>query len=311
MVYTLVSAATLGFDLARLPAGRQVADALLVGLLADVAQLGRIARQHRTHCVLDDPRLTLRADAGQARRARELAIAGGAHISRTGGALPGASAPGTRSPAALVAQLERSTLGDVAALERLVRGELVEPGDADERTVDLAREVLADAAVAAYAATALPAQLRRQLRSALVDAVGDGSPAVAAADLGPQGAAVLTALGAVSPPAAAASAARHAWRAAASAGGGAASLGEWSRAMHEACWAAHVSGRTRVTAAAQLLAVRALDDGGFTAADAAGGVWNAVSGVVQALAVADVLGAEPLGVLLAPWRRVAPPLLRP
>jgi hypothetical protein len=75
--------------------------------------------------------------------------------------------------------------------------------------------------------------------------------------------------------------------------------------MHEASWAAHVSGRTRVTATAQLHAVQAFVDGGFDLHDGAGGVWNAVAGCVQGLAMADLLDEGSLTVLRAPWARVA------
>jgi hypothetical protein len=92
------------------------------------------------------------------------------------------------------------------------------------------------------------------------------------------------------------------WRAAAAASRE--TSGAWAQAMHDACWAAHVSGRTRATAVAQLLAVQAMRDGGGTAADAAGGVWNALAGVVQGLALADLLTDEALGLLLAPWHAV-------
>ena len=46
MPYSLVSAATLGFDLVRLPAGGQVADVLLTGLAADADTLHRLAGAH-------------------------------------------------------------------------------------------------------------------------------------------------------------------------------------------------------------------------------------------------------------------------
>ena len=74
--------------------------------------------------------------------------------------------------------------------------------------------------------------------------------------------------------------------------------------MHEACWAAHVSGRTRDLAAVQLHAVQAFLDGGFDGRDGASGVWNAVAGCVQGLAMADLLDEASLAVLRAPWLRV-------
>ena len=59
--------------------------------------------------------------------------------------------------------------------------------------------------------------------------------------------------------------------------------------MHEASWAAHVSGRTRALAAVQLHAVQAFLDGGFDVHDGAAGVWNAVAGCVQGIAMSDLL----------------------
>jgi len=41
--YSLVSAATLGFDLVRLPAGHAVAGVLLTGLGADAGTLGHLS----------------------------------------------------------------------------------------------------------------------------------------------------------------------------------------------------------------------------------------------------------------------------
>jgi hypothetical protein len=74
--------------------------------------------------------------------------------------------------------------------------------------------------------------------------------------------------------------------------------------MHEASWAAHVSGRTRALATAQLQAVLAFLDAGFTARDGAAGVWNAVAGCVQGVAMADLLDAPSTEVLLAPLARL-------
>jgi hypothetical protein len=73
--------------------------------------------------------------------------------------------------------------------------------------------------------------------------------------------------------------------------------------MHEAAWAAHVSGRTRTLATAQLMAVQAFLDGGFSGRDGAHGLWNAVSGCVQGLAMADLLDDRSVALLQAPWSR--------
>jgi hypothetical protein len=75
--------------------------------------------------------------------------------------------------------------------------------------------------------------------------------------------------------------------------------------MHEASWAAHVSGRTRVLATAQLHAVQAFLDGGFDRHDGAAGAWNAVAGCVQGIAMGDLLDEGALTVLRAPLTRSA------
>ena len=75
----------------------------------------------------------------------------------------------------------------------------------------------------------------------------------------------------------------------------------WVTAMHEATWATQLSGRVRTAAAAQLLAVRAFRDAGFSARDGAFGAWNTVSGVVQASIVHDVVSTEHVEWLTTPW----------
>ncbi|OMQ15531.1 hypothetical protein A7K94_0208730, partial [Modestobacter sp. VKM Ac-2676] len=67
---------------------------------------------------------------------------------------------------------------------------------------------------------------------------------------------------------------------------------------------AHVSGRTRTLAAAQLMAVTAFTESGFTSRDGAEGVWNALAGCVQGLAMSDLLDEESMTVLGAPWAMV-------
>ena len=96
---------------------------------------------------------------------------------------------------------------------------------------------------------------------------------------------------------------RSAWRVAVDAGRDA--HRPWATAMHEASWAAHVSGRTRALATAHLFAVQAFLDCGFDGRDGASGVWNAVAGTVQGTAMADLLDARSLAVLTAPLARLA------
>ncbi len=294
MPYSLVSAATLGFDLVRLPAGRAVAEVLLTGMGADAGALTLVAAAYPGRGLTREER-GVRAVRG--RRAREMA-ASVPHL-RT------AAAAGDRA-AALVTQLEQGTIGDAPTLERLLRDDVLGPEHAaaaelspDER--DEAADVLADAAVGYWAAGVLPPLVRRELTGPFDRAV-ERLPAVPAFedDLGTAGgelAGLFQAIRGLD------EAGRAAWRTAVDEGR--AERRPWATAMHEASWAAHVSGRTRATATAQLHAVQAFLDGGFDLHDGAAGVWNAVAGCVQGLAMADMLDEESLTVLRAPWARVA------
>jgi hypothetical protein len=293
--YTLVSAATLGFDLVRLPAGRSVAEVLLVGLGADAETLVRIAGAHRASGRDREQRGVL---AVRARRARELAAA-----------VPSVRnvADADSGAAVLVAQLERGTIGDAPTLERLLRDDVLGPehrGMAElvSDVGDEAADVLSDAALAHWAAEVLPPLVRRELTTPFARATADGvvAPAPIGADLGPAAddlAALLAAVRELD------DAGRARWRAAVDEGR--AEHRPWATAMHEASWAAHVSGRTRSLATVQLHAVQAFLDGGFDTADGASGSWNAVAGCVQGMAMADLLDEGALAVLLAPWHRVS------
>jgi hypothetical protein len=293
--YSLVSAATLGFDLVRLPAGRLVADTLLAGLLADAEAFGRLAGAHPARGLPAEQR---GAVAVRARKAREMA----AGVPQVRGVAAG-SAEGADRTAVLVAQLEQGTIGDAPTLERLLRDDVLGPEhpvllDVVPEVAEAAADVLADAAVGWWAAGVLPPLVRRELTEPLERAAL--TPAdVTAIDLGPATPELLDLLehlrtldehG------------RTAWRVAVDAGREA--HRPWAAAMHEASWAAHVSGRTRTLAITHLFAVRAFQDGGFDGRDGAHGVWNAVAGCVQATAMADLLDARSLAVLRAPLARL-------
>jgi hypothetical protein len=288
--YSLVSAATLGFDLVRLPAGRLVADTLLTGLLADGAALGRLAAVHPSVGLTPDQRRVL---AVRGRKARELAAA-----------VPHVRDAGADRAAVLVAQLEQGTIGDAPTLERLLREDILgaeHPNLAlvGPEAADAATDVLADAAVGWWAAGVLPPLVRRELTEPLERAgLPPAHPAVV--DLGPASGELcelLADLSELGPDG------RTAWRVAVDAGR--AAHRPWAAAMHEASWAAHVSGRTRTLATAHLFAVQAFLDGGFDGRDGAAGLWNAVAGCVQGTAMADLLDARSLAVLTAPLTRLA------
>ena len=157
MPYSLVSAATLGFDLVRLPAGRSVATVLLAALGADARSLAAVAAVHPGHGLEPGERGAL---AVRSRKARELA----ASVPHLRTAADGA----TDRAAVLVAQLERGTIGDAPTLERLLREDVLgrehlARGFLSEAEWDDAADVLADAALGHWAAGVLPPLVRREL----------------------------------------------------------------------------------------------------------------------------------------------------
>jgi hypothetical protein len=296
--YSLVSAATLGFDLVRLPAGRAVAEVLLTGLGADVPALSSIAAAHPGRGLSAGER-GLRAV--RSRRAREMATT----VPHVRGATAGLG--NVDRAAVLVAQLEVGTIGDAVALERLLREDVLgrehlATGFLTSEEWEEASDLLADAALGYWAAGVLPPLVRRELTGPFDRILDAGSVALpgAGADLGPAAGELegfLEAIRALDDPG------RSLWRTAVDEGR--ADHRPWAAAMHEASWAAHVSGRTRTLAGAQLHAVQAFLDGGFDRHDGAAGVWNAVAGCVQGIAMSDLLDEASLGVLRAPWVRVA------
>ena len=298
MPYTLVSAATLGFDLVRLPAGRSVADVLLTGLGAGARGLGTLASAHPARGLSRDER---GMRAVRSRRAREMAVT----VPHLRGATAGLD--GADRAAVLVAQLELGTIGDAPTLERLLRDDILgrehlARGFVSDDEWTEASDVLADAALGYWAAGVLPPLVRRELTGAfdrVVDVASVSLPAIGD-DLGPVAselAGLLEGIRTLD------DSGRGRWRTAVDEGR--ADHRPWAAAMHEASWAAHVSGRTRALAAVQLHAVQAFLDGGFDVHDGAAGVWNALAGCVQGLAMSDLLDERSLAVLRAPWERVA------
>ncbi|MCZ2821508.1 hypothetical protein O2V63_14280 [Modestobacter sp. VKM Ac-2977] len=294
MPYSLVSAATLGFDLVRLPAGGQVADVLVTGIGADAATLHRIAAAHPAAGRPDGERAAL---AVRARRAHELAAGGVPQLRDLTD--PGG---GDDRSARLVALLERGTIGNTPALERLVRDDVLGPehpvvADLDPAVAAQAADVLADAATGWWASDALDAPTRQELTGPFATATAwEPGPRP---DLGPAApgvAAFFAELRGLD------EAGRRQWRLAVDAGR--AQRRPWAAAMHGAAWAAHVSGRTRTLAAVQLMTVGVFAEAGFSPRDGAEGVWNALAGCVQGLAMADLLDEESLAVLGGPWTTV-------
>ena len=277
-MYSLVSTPVLGFDLVRLPGGHRVAAVLRRALALAPEDLAVLAAVH---------------DDGPGRAAAWWEIA------RTDAAALAVrdvvaharslSGQGEEGAALALAALRTASIGTLDGLLRCIRDDVF---DWTWRTADGVRlqddeaaravAVVCDAAVAAYAEERLPEQARRQLAGPWLA----GCPRLPerALDLGPQAAPVaalldrlarasetdLTAL------------AQAVTRSRTSDPG-------WSRAVHDATWAVHLSGRVRPAADAQLRLVETLYRAGVPLDALAGGTWNLLSGALQALVVADLL----------------------
>ncbi|SHG27930.1 hypothetical protein SAMN05443575_1901 [Jatrophihabitans endophyticus] len=277
MTYSLVNMPVLGFDLCRLSGGTALAEILLRALELDERALHELATAPRPP----------RRRPGQAP-----ALAGALRELRAWQDDPGSPVASTRT----VHMLERSMIGDFDGLVRLVRDDILswtwsEAGSVRWQLPDAvgAVDVLADAMARVYGqaerdgATAVapydprsyppPAVLTRPLTADDVE-------------LGPCGPAVRALLARI------AGMSRRQADALRAASGGNGSRTHWAAAVHDASWAVYLTDRLRPAAAAQLLAVRAFAAAGFTPRDGAYGVWNAVSGAVQATVVGDLVSSE-------------------
>ena len=291
MPYSLVNAPALGYDLVRMPLGEQVADVLRTALRCSAEDLDALAARHPGPARVQRWAAVLERGASEgvrdtlvlADRALELALAG----------------DGTSS-ALLLRRLERAALGDVAGLDRLIRHDVLDwtwLGGGDLAVQDpgagKACDVLADAAASAYCSERLDGAVRRAMAAPYLaaDLRLAGGPSAH-----PGVRAVIGALVVAD--------ARHrrAWRQAVD--DVRPGTSGWAPAMHQAGWAVMLADRLRMAADAQLQAVQAFGAAGFDARDASYGVWNAISGVVQATVAADLLPDHHRRRLTAVWARV-------
>lgn len=291
MPYTHVAAPALGFDLARLAGGERTAVVLRGVLAATPSDLSRLASLH---------------PGGEAReRWRQVWAAGAAATAATlSDVLQLRAAPeGTgRDEGTLLRRLERSLLGDVSALDRFVRHELldwtwVHSGSTavQDPSATAAADVLLDAAVSCYLQPQLPADLRRSMAAALIRS-GVDLPSE------PDGTGVPEAELKLARIAGADETERREWRRAVD--DLRPTTAQWAPAMHEATRVLALTDLLRTTTDVQLAGVVAFHRSGLTARDAAYGVWNAVSGVLQATTAGDLLPAPVVEVLLRPWHLV-------
>ena len=288
MTYSLVSMPVLGFDLCRLPRGPEVAAILLAALGLDGGTLAAVAAQH------PGPAHELRWE----------------QVRRSGGPRPAvvselravqAAAPSLTQARTLVEALERSLIGDLDALVRLVRDDILDwtwLGTDTSRVQDpvaaAAVEVIAEALAAGYCSEVLPAGLADVLTRPWTAAGVPGDQL----DLGPF---APTVRGLIDRIAALDAPSRERLRAEIGHRPGSPA---WARAAHDASWAVYLTGRLRAAAAAQLLTVQAFRSAGFTALDGAHGMWNLVSGVVQSVVVGDLVDREVADTLRGDWIRI-------
>ncbi|MEV6297956.1 hypothetical protein AB0M02_00965 [Actinoplanes sp. NPDC051861] len=279
-MYSLVSAPVLGFDLTRLEGGSAAAEVLL-----------RALRLHKD----DLPVLAERLPDEGARALLWVEVESAARR------MPSLKSMSKDDPAGNLALVERAPIGTVDSLLTCIRYDVMSwtwegTGRDAKQSEDAAAAtaLLCDAAVASYLREVLDEETRRRLGAGWVSAVRK-LPATAPIDMGPHHytvSALLDRLRSLRP--------EDRQRVATSADDARRNTAGWSPAVHSASWAAYLSDRVRTAAAAQMLLVQAVDTAGIPLADRAGGVWNMLSGAVQALVVRDLLDTATAHRLLAP-----------
>ncbi|RSM39956.1 hypothetical protein DMB66_57675 [Actinoplanes sp. ATCC 53533] len=279
-MYSLVSAPVLGFDLTRLGGGSATAEVLLRALRLSVGDLPVLAERLPDEGV----RGPLWVEVESAARRMPT--------------LKGLKADDSASALALV---ERAPIGSVDSLLTCLRYDVMAwtwqgtGRDATQsETAASATALLCDAAVASYLREVLDDTSRRMLGAGWVSALRK-LPAGQPIDLGPHHYAVSALLDRLR-----SIRANDLARLVQSAEDARRNAGGWSPAVHSASWAAYLSDRVRTAAAAQMLLVQAIDTAAIPLADRAGGVWNMLSGAVQALVVRDLLDTATAHRLLAP-----------
>ncbi|GAA2647749.1 hypothetical protein [Paractinoplanes durhamensis] len=279
-MYSLVSAPVLGFDLTRLAGGSATAEVVLRGLRLQKDDLQILAERLPDEGI----RGPLWVEVESAARR-----------------MPSLKGMSKEDPAGSLALVERAPIGSVDALLTCLRYDVMAwtwSGTGREaqqtETASAATALLCDAAVASYLREVLDNDSRRMLGAGWVSAMRK-LPAGAPIDLGPHHytvSALLDRLRSLR--------AKDVSRLTASAEDARRNAGGWSPAVHSASWAAYLSDRVRTAAAAQMLLVQAVDTADIPLADRAGGVWNMLSGAVQALVVRDLLDTSTAHRLLAP-----------
>ena len=275
-MYSLVNIAVVARDLCRLPAGRLLARDLLHVLTIDEAALSELDT-HPVPAGLGRRRARLAADISAEPRALQL-------LAETRAA---AATAGLSAWSDALDSLESAPMGGRTELLRWVRTELLAPawdqlGELAVVRWPHALEVITDGLLADYVGTPgdpLAFAWRRWTRGRLPATVTEPAVAHVVAMIRAASPEMLAAAGST------VQAQRNAgW--------------SWAQAMHDACWAIELTGRTRTAAVAQLEAVDAV-------LAAAGGppppaAALATTAAVHASVVADVLGEDVVAALCRP-----------
>jgi len=297
-MYSLVSAPVLGFDLSRLQGGSAAADVLLRGLTLTQSDLDAVASARADD---DWDRVDLWRDVDAAAQERRAVVA----------------------DAGTLAVIERAPLGTLDGLLHCLRYDVLDwtwgkrpsqsvtptapavqartPRQRQSPIASRATGVLSDAAAAAYLRELLSDDSRRRLSAPWTVAMRNVPEREH--DLGPQREDVqrlLARVGSLSP--------AEMQRLSKVTDSVRPGLSDWAPAVHSASWAVFLSGRVRAGAAAQLMLVQSLDRSGVSVADRAGGVWNLLSGAIQALMVRDLLDSSTSRRLLDPYFTAMGPL---
>lgn len=310
-MYSLVSAPVLGFDLTRLHGGAAAAGVLLRALTVTADDLPVIAAAQPDEWSRVGHWLDVDT-AARTRRRVTTRIGGASRIAKSGGN-PGQAGPAETAAelAESLATLERAPIGTIDGLMHMVRHDVFDwtwrrhPGGLSQiKPADRAVGVVCDAAAAAYLREMLSDHTRRGLAAPWSTSLA--TLPERAVDLGPQATAVNALIERVAslPP-------QLVRKLGAATGKARPALADWASAVHSASWSVFVAGRVRASAAAQLMLVQAIENARVPVADRAGGVWNLLSGAVQALVVRDVLDGPTLYRLLDPVVSVMGPVIVP
>ncbi|WP_426246004.1 hypothetical protein [Nocardioides sp. LHG3406-4] len=291
MRYSVVGAATLGFDLTRLEHGTRVAGVLRAALACGPEELEQLAAAH---------------PGPQARRARQAELqtalferealadllpqAGRAFEESLGGSSP------------TLRRLEAGLLGDPAGIDHLVRHDILDwtwlrsgSTSVQDPVAADAADVLSDAAVAAYLRSSTRPDLWSEMSAPLESSGIEPVESLLIAGV-PTVSAMLQELALADDELLAR------WRRVVADVRG--RTAQWAPAMHRTSWALSLAERLRLAADVQLAGVIAFSRSGLTASDAAYGAWNALTGVLQAQLVSDLLPDVDADVLMRPWRQV-------